>query len=180
MMSIFAYCWLTITLCSGKASARCSSQSRISRSRVRRQRLRRRRDSIPAPARSGADGYRMPGPSSFEPPARLIRKERPDSASFSSPCTTRRIRRRVRAVEPAATFLKESPGSQLLTAIREVCRAAVISARRLLTRLVDDIRVQGPRPIAPASFDALTKREVKTQDAGRGSERQGHRLGISS
>jgi two-component system response regulator NreC len=56
-------------------------------------------------------------------------------------------------------ILKESPAEQLLTAIREVHRGGSYLSPRLLTRLVDDFRLQGCGPARQPRFGTLTKRE---------------------
>jgi len=103
----------------------------------------------------------MPGPSSFEA-ARVIRKGRPetrviflsmyDDDDYVSECVR---------VGGSGYILKESPAGQLLTAIREVHRGGSYLSPRLLSRLVDDIRVMGRSPLRQPRFDALTKREVE-------------------
>jgi DNA-binding NarL/FixJ family response regulator len=104
----------------------------------------------------------MPGPSSFEA-ARQIRKERPDTRiiflsmydddEYVSECVR---------IGASGYILKESPAAQLLTAIREVHRGGSYLSPRLLSRLVDDIRVLGrPSSLRQPRFDALTKREVE-------------------
>ena len=100
----------------------------------------------------------MPGLSSFEA-TRQIRKERPetkviflsmyDDEDYLAEC-----------VEMGANgyILKESPAEQLFTAIREVHRGGSYLSPRLLTRLVDDFRMQGGNVRQPR-FGTLTKRE---------------------
>jgi len=56
-------------------------------------------------------------------------------------------------------ILKDSPADQLLSAIREVQRGGSFLSPRLLTRLVNDFRVQGRTGVRQARFDTLTKRE---------------------
>jgi len=56
-------------------------------------------------------------------------------------------------------LLKDSPADQLLTAIREVQRGGNYLSPRLLTRLVDDFRMQSKSPIRQPRFGTLTKRE---------------------
>jgi len=102
----------------------------------------------------------MAGMSSFEA-TRLIRKERAevriiflsmyDDEDYLSEC-----------VEMGASgyILKESPAEQLLTALREVHRGGSYLSPRLLTRLVDDFRMQGRGgPVRQPRFGTLTKRE---------------------
>jgi two-component system response regulator NreC len=101
----------------------------------------------------------MAGMSSFEA-TRQIRKERPetrvvflsmyDDDDYVAEC-----------VEMGANgyILKESPADQLVTAIREVYRGGSFLSPRLLTRLVDDFRLQGSGPPRQPRFGTLTKRE---------------------
>src|SRR5260370_33669381 len=101
----------------------------------------------------------MAGMSSFEA-TRLIRKERPevkviflsmyDDEDYLAEC-----------VDMGANgyILKDSPADQLITAIREVQRGGSYLSPRLLTRLVDDFRVQGRGPTRQPRFGTLTKRE---------------------
>jgi two-component system response regulator NreC len=56
-------------------------------------------------------------------------------------------------------ILKDSPSDQLTTAIREVHRGGSYLSPRLLTRLVDDFRMQGRGPARTPRFGTLTKRE---------------------
>jgi two-component system response regulator NreC len=103
----------------------------------------------------------MPGPGSFEA-ARLIRKDRPetriiflsmyDDDEYVSECVR---------IGGSGYILKESPAGHLLTAIREVHRGGSYLSPRLLSRLVDDIRVLGRAPLRQPRLDALTKREVQ-------------------
>lgn len=103
----------------------------------------------------------MPGPSSFEA-ARLIRKERPetrivflsmyDDDEYVSECVR---------MGASGYILKESPATQFLTAIREVHRGGSYLSPRLLSRLVDDIRLMGRTPLRQPRFATLTKREVE-------------------
>ena len=102
----------------------------------------------------------MTGMSSFEA-TRLIRKERAetrviflsmyDDDDYLAEC-----------VEMGANgyILKESPAEQLLTALREVQRGGSYLSPRLLSRLVDDFRMQGRGgPMRQPRFGTLTKRE---------------------
>lgn len=102
----------------------------------------------------------MTGMSSFEA-TRLIRKENPgtrviflsmyDDEDYLAEC-----------VEMGASgyILKESPSEQLITAVREVSRGGSYLSPRLLTRLVDDFRMQGRGgPVRQPRFGTLTKRE---------------------
>jgi len=102
----------------------------------------------------------MAGMSSFEA-TRLIRKERQevkviflsmyDDEDYLAEC-----------VDMGANgyILKDSPADQLVTAIREVQRGGSYLSPRLLTRLVDDFRLQGRGgPARSPRFGTLTKRE---------------------
>src|SRR5271157_1469598 len=101
----------------------------------------------------------MTGMSSFEA-TRLIRKERPetrvvflsmyDDEDYVAECVD---------IGASGYILKESPAEQLVTAIREVHRGGSYLSPRLLTRLVDDFRVQGPGSVRQPRFGTLTKRE---------------------
>jgi DNA-binding NarL/FixJ family response regulator len=101
----------------------------------------------------------MPGMSSFEA-TRQIRKERPeirvlflsmyDDEDYVSECVE---------IGASGYVLKESPADQLLNAIREVHRGGKYLSPRLLTRLVDDMRVQGGTSMRQPRFGMLTKRE---------------------
>ena len=97
--------------------------------------------------------------SSFEA-TRTIRKERPetrviflsmyDDDEYLSECVS---------MGASGYILKESPVEQLLTAVREVSRGGSFLTPRLLTRLVDDFRMQGSDPVRQPRFGTLTKRE---------------------
>jgi DNA-binding NarL/FixJ family response regulator len=101
----------------------------------------------------------MGGMSSFEA-TRLIRKERPetrvvflsmyDDEDYVAECVD---------MGASGYILKETPADQLLTAIREVHRGGSYLSPRLLTRLVDDFRIQGRGPARQPRFGTLTKRE---------------------
>lgn len=102
----------------------------------------------------------MAGMSSFEA-TRQIRRERPetrvvflsmyDDDDYVAEC-----------VEMGANgyILKDCPSDQLITAIREVYRGGSYLSPRLLTRLVDDFRMQCAGGMArQPRFGTLTKRE---------------------
>jgi DNA-binding NarL/FixJ family response regulator len=101
----------------------------------------------------------MAGMSSFEA-TRQIRRERPethvvflsmyDDDDYLSECVD---------IGANGYILKDSPADQLLSAIREVQRGGSFLSPRLLTRLVNDFRVQGRTGVRQARFDTLTKRE---------------------
>src|SRR5260370_5061678 len=101
----------------------------------------------------------MAGMSSFEA-TRLIRKDRPevkviflsmyDDEDYLAECVD---------MGASGYILKDSPSEQLITAIREVHRGGSYLSPRLLTRLVDDFRMQGRGPTRSPRFGTLTKRE---------------------
>ncbi len=102
----------------------------------------------------------MTGMSSFEA-TRLIRKERPETrVVFLSMYDDEDYLAECVDMGANGYILKESPADQLVTAIREVHRGGSYLSPRLLTRLVDDFRVQsrGGLPRQPR-FGTLTKRE---------------------
>jgi DNA-binding NarL/FixJ family response regulator len=101
----------------------------------------------------------MPGMSSFEA-TRQIRKHRAethvvflsmyDDEDYLSECVE---------VGAGGYILKDSPVEQLITAIREVSRGGNYLSPRLLSRLVDDFRMQSKSPVRQPRFGTLTKRE---------------------
>jgi DNA-binding NarL/FixJ family response regulator len=102
----------------------------------------------------------MAGMSSFEA-TRQIRKERPDTrVVFLSMYDDEDYLAECVDIGAHGYILKESPIEQLLTAIREVHRGGSYLSPRLLTKLVDDFRLQGRggTPRQPR-FSTLTKRE---------------------
>ncbi len=101
----------------------------------------------------------MAGMSSFEA-TRQIRKERPDTrVVFLSMYDDEDYLAECVDMGAAGYILKESPADQLVTAIREVHRGGSFLSPRLLTRLVDDFRMQGNGPARQPRFGTLTKRE---------------------
>jgi DNA-binding NarL/FixJ family response regulator len=101
----------------------------------------------------------MNGLSSFEA-TRLIRKERPETRIvFLSMYDDEDYLAKGMEIGANGYVLKESPADQLLTAIREVQRGGSFVSPRLLTRLVDDFRMQGRSPVRQPRFGSLTKRE---------------------
>jgi DNA-binding NarL/FixJ family response regulator len=101
----------------------------------------------------------MTGMSSFEA-TRLIRKERPDTrVVFLSMYDDEDYLAECVDIGASGYILKESPIDQLVTAIREVQRGGSYLSPRLLTRLVDDFRIQGRSPVRQPRFGSLTKRE---------------------
>jgi two-component system response regulator NreC len=101
----------------------------------------------------------MPGMSSFEA-TRLIRKERPDTkVVFLSMYDDDDYLAECVDMGASGYVLKDSPAEQLVTAIREVFRGGSYLSPRLLTRLVDDLRMQNRGPARQPRFGTLTKRE---------------------
>jgi DNA-binding NarL/FixJ family response regulator len=102
----------------------------------------------------------MPGMSSFEA-TRLIRKERPDTkVVFLSMYDDEDYLAECVDIGGSGYVLKDSPADQLVMAIREVSRGGSYLSPRLLTRLVDDFRMQGRGgPARQPRFGTLTKRE---------------------
>jgi DNA-binding NarL/FixJ family response regulator len=102
----------------------------------------------------------MPGLSSFEA-ARLIRRDRPetrlvfltmyDDEDYLAECMD---------VGAAGYVLKDSPAEHLVTAIREIARGGSYLSPRMLSRLVNDFRMQARGEGSRLSrFGTLTKRE---------------------
>jgi len=101
----------------------------------------------------------MLGMSSFEA-TRQIRKERPETrVVFLSMYDDEDYLAECVEIGASGYILKDSPAEQLVTAIREVHRGGSYLSPRLLTRLVDDFRVQGPGSVRQPRFGTLTKRE---------------------
>ena len=101
----------------------------------------------------------MTGMSSFEA-TRVIRKERPETrVVFLSMYDDEDYLAECVDMGASGYILKDIPGDQLLTAIREVHRGGSYLSPRLLTRLVDDFRLQGRSPVRQPRFGTLTKRE---------------------
>ena len=101
----------------------------------------------------------MAGMSSFEA-TRQIRKESPDTrVVFLSMYDDEYYLAECVDMGANGYILKESPADQLVTAIREVHRGGSYLSPRLLTRLVDDFRMQGNGPARQPRFGTLTKRE---------------------
>lgn len=101
----------------------------------------------------------MAGLSSFEA-TRLIRKERPETrVVFLSMYDDEDYLAECVDIGASGYILKDSPADQLLTAIREVQRGGSYLSPRLLSRLVDDFRLQGRSPVRQPRFGTLTKRE---------------------
>ena len=102
----------------------------------------------------------MAGMSSFEA-TRQIRKERPDTrVVFLSMYDDEDYLAECVDIGASGYILKESPVEQLVTAIREVHRGGSYLSPRLLTKLVDNFRLQGHEgSVRQPRFGTLTKRE---------------------
>jgi two-component system response regulator NreC len=101
----------------------------------------------------------MPGMSSFEA-CRQIRKERPETrVLFVSMYDDEDYLAECLEVGGGGYLLKDSPAENLLTGIREVHRGGTYLSPRLLSRLVDDLRLHGKSPVRQPRFASLTKRE---------------------
>jgi len=101
----------------------------------------------------------MPGLSSFEA-TRQIRKQRPETrVIFLSMYDDEDYLSESVEIGASGYILKESPADQLVSAIREVHRGGNYLSPRLLTRLVDDFRVQNRSSVRQPRFGTLTKRE---------------------
>jgi len=101
----------------------------------------------------------MAGMSSFEA-TRLIRKERPDTkVVFLSMYDDEDYLAECIEMGASGYILKDSPSDQLVNAIREVSRGGSYLSPRLLTRLVDDLRMQNGGTTRQPRFGTLTKRE---------------------
>ena len=102
----------------------------------------------------------MTGMSSFEA-TRLIRKDRADTkVIFLSMYDDEDYLAECVEMGASGYILKESPAEQLIMAVREVQRGGSYLSPRLLTRLVDDFRLQGRGgPVRQPRFGTLTKRE---------------------
>ncbi|MBS1854298.1 MAG: response regulator transcription factor [Acidobacteria bacterium] len=101
----------------------------------------------------------MLGMSSFEA-TRLMRKERPETrVIFLSMYDDEDYLAECVEMGASGYILKESPAEQLITAVREVHRGGSFLSPRLLSRLVNDFRLQGRGPMRQPRFGTLTKRE---------------------
>jgi two-component system, NarL family, response regulator NreC len=101
----------------------------------------------------------MNGMSSFEA-TRQIRKDRPEArVIFLSMYDDEDYLAESVEIGASGYVLKESPSEQLISAIREVSRGGNYLSPRLLTRLVDDFRMQSRSPMRQPRFGTLTKRE---------------------
>ena len=101
----------------------------------------------------------MPGLSSFEA-TRQIRRHRPENrVLFLSMYDDEDYVSESVEIGASGYILKDSPAAQLVSAIREVYRGGNYLSPRLLTRLVDDFRLQGHASARQPRLGTLTKRE---------------------
>jgi two-component system response regulator NreC len=101
----------------------------------------------------------MSGMSSFEA-TRQIKKNRPETKIvFLSMYDDEEYLAECMEIGANGYVLKDSPADQLVTAIRETHRGGSYLSPRLLTRLVDGFRTQGPNIVRQPRFGTLTKRE---------------------
>jgi two-component system, NarL family, response regulator NreC len=101
----------------------------------------------------------MQGMSSFEA-TRQIRKDHPETrVMFLSMYDDEDYLAECVEMGASGYLLKDSPAEQLIGAIREVHRGGNYLSPRLLTRLVEDFRSQGPGMARQPRFGTLTKRE---------------------
>jgi len=101
----------------------------------------------------------MAGMSSFEATRQIRRHRAATQVLFLSMYDDEDYLAECVEVGAGGYLLKDSPADQLLTAIREVQRGGNYLSPRLLTRLVDDFRMQSKSPIRQPRFGTLTKRE---------------------
>jgi len=101
----------------------------------------------------------MAGMSSFEATRQIRRHRAGTQVLFLSMYDDEDYLAECVEVGAGGYLLKDSPADQLLTAIREVQRGGNYLSPRLLTRLVDDFRMQSKSPIRQPRFGTLTKRE---------------------
>jgi len=101
----------------------------------------------------------MPGPSSFEV-ARQIRKNRPDTkVVFLTMYDDEDYLVESMEVGANGYILKDSPASQLATAVRDVFRGGSYLSPRMLSQLVDDFRSRVKTTDRLPRFASLTPRE---------------------
>jgi two-component system response regulator NreC len=103
----------------------------------------------------------MAGMSSFEA-TRQIRRDRPETrVLFLSMYDDEEYLTECMEIGGSGYVLKDSPAEQLLMGIREVHRGGSYLSPRLLTRLVDGLRMHGRTVDRQPRFGTLTKRELE-------------------
>lgn len=101
----------------------------------------------------------MPGSSSFEA-ARQIKRNRPDTkVLFLTMYDDEDYLVEAMEVGASGYVLKDSPASQLLTAVRDVHRGGSYLSPRMLSQLVDDFRSRVKSSTRAPRFTTLTPRE---------------------
>ncbi len=101
----------------------------------------------------------MPGPSSFET-ARQIRRSRPETrVLFLTMYDDEDYLVESMAVGASGYVLKDSPATQLVAAVRDVCRGGSYLSPRMLSQLVDDFRTRVKTSDCLPRFATLTPRE---------------------
>jgi two-component system response regulator NreC len=101
----------------------------------------------------------MPGPSSFET-ARQIRRSRPETrVLFLTMYDDEDYLVESMEVGASGYVLKDSPSTQLVAAVRDVCRGGSYLSPRMLSQLVDDFRTRVKTTDRMPRFATLTPRE---------------------
>jgi two-component system response regulator NreC len=101
----------------------------------------------------------MPGPSSFET-TRQIKRNRPDTkVLFLTMYDDEDYLVESMEVGASGYVLKDSPATQLVAAVRDVCRGGSYLSPRMLSQLVDDFRTRVKSTDRIPRFATLTPRE---------------------
>jgi len=101
----------------------------------------------------------MPGPSSFET-ARQIKRNRPETrVLFLTMYDDEDYLVESMEVGANGYVLKDSPATQLVAAVRDVCRGGSYLSPRMLSQLVDDFRTRVKTTDRIPRFATLTPRE---------------------
>jgi two-component system response regulator NreC len=101
----------------------------------------------------------MPGPSSFET-ARQIKRNRPETrVLFLTMYDDEDYLVESMEVGASGYVLKDSPATQLVAAVRDVCRGGSYLSPRMLSQLVDDFRTRVKTTDRMPRFATLTPRE---------------------
>ncbi len=101
----------------------------------------------------------MPGPSSFET-TRSIKRNRPETrVLFLTMYDDEDYLVESMQVGASGYVLKDSPATQLVAAVRDVCRGGSYLSPRMLSQLVDDFRTRVKTTDRMPRFATLTPRE---------------------
>ncbi len=101
----------------------------------------------------------MPGPGSFET-ARQIKRARPETrVLFLTMYDDEDYLVESMEVGASGYVLKDSPATQLVAAVRDVCRGGSYLSPRMLSQLVDDFRTRVQTTDRMPRFATLTPRE---------------------